>query len=1144
MKWTDSQLAVIEHKNNNLLVSAGAGSGKTTVMVEHILKKIQEGHSIENMLIVTFTNAAAYSMKEKIADILDASAVEDEDNSAFLLKQRALVDRADICTIHAYCTKLLKKYYFKTPLPPDFKIIDSTNEAILKKQAIDEIIEQASKQFEDGLFDDYGIFFSTFVKQKNDCAIANNILDLYKFLEYIPQKDKFKEFSLNETGSSHHEDYIITHVKNAVHRLKAYADVLFEQYSASPIFSALPLWSDGLNEYFDNILTKETLDEVYIALCEKAAFKIAKSRKKSDEATIFNVAAEEFSIHTDVIKKIRDNLIKHLKNVSADDDNSSIAINVLFELTHRFSSRFEELLLEAGGTTYGGLLNYTIRLLSENEDILENLKNETDFIFVDEYQDVNDMLDWIVHKLSRGNNLFFVGDVKQSIYGFMLARPEHFTQKYNEYKKTSALGTVIDLANNFRSNKEVIDGINFIFSNLMNAEDNDIEYDSAAALKPSDDLTSPQHKKGVLDQNSANEFLVCISDKENKASDEAVLIANRIKAIIGQKITDPSSGTERTVTYGDIAILTRNNSSAAFFCRKLEALGIPASLNSGTLEFDNEELVIFSLLCVLTQKRSDIDLLSVLLSCIGGFSAEELSQIKIKTDNEYFWDRLISYPENDPIKEKIDAFIKKIDSYRSLSLTMPLFEFIEYVYNETGYIFRLAAMPGGEVHLAAMDKFIACAKTYVTNVGGGIYDFISYYKQKIKSSGSEAEPAVIDKNDNSVHCLTIHKSKGLEFPIVILAGASRNFTSGNNKSAPTISISDKLGISFKKLITQRDTTQKLDTFSSVAQKLEENRTRANEELRLLYVALTRAQSKLIICASEESENTLLAKLNFPDRINFLRFSSYSAIILPLLAFHKDGDELRAFANISQEPIFTKSNWTISVFNPLSSQAVLQKYSHSSQTFDKAAFVNKLESALNWEYPYKSAITQRTKISPSKHSAVHQRIMLRKPAFEDVEYVGAQKGTVVHFFMEHVDFSGPCALEQANTMLLQGIISKQEYDALPFEQIDAFLASPLCQRIKNSKSVNRERSFCKLVPIQESGDEALIQGIIDCYFFEGNDIVLLDYKTDVIRTTIEEQAQKHRSQLLIYASALEALYPKSKVSAYVYFFNANDFVQIK
>lgn len=1143
MKWTDSQSAVIEHSGSNLLVSAGAGSGKTTVMVEHIIRKIKAGASIDKMLIVTFTTAAAHSMKEKIADALD-SAIAEGENTEFLSRQRTLVDRADISTIHAYCTKLLKKYYFKTPLAPDFKIIDSTTEAILKKQALTEVIEQASKEFEDGLFDDYGTFFSTFVVQRNDYAIENNILDLYKFLEYVPQKNDFKTFCLNETKGSHRQDFILDYVKSATYKMKAYASTLYQEYANTLVASALPKWSDTLDAYFNKILTAKTLDEVREILSETITIKIKKNSSKKEDVTAYNASVAEFSIHTEIIKKVRDGLKSLLKDVYNDDENSFVAINVLFDLTSRFSARFEELLLEAGGTTYNGLLNYTIKLLDENNDILQALKNETDYIFVDEYQDVNDPLDWIVQKLSRGNNLFFVGDVKQSIYGFMLAKPERFMQKYNAYKQSSAIGTVVDLANNFRSNKEVIDGINFIFSHSMNASDNGIEYDSSAELKANEDTSTPQYNPWIADNSCANEFLICLSDKENKANDEATLIANRIKSLVGKKIFDPSSGEERVITYGDFAVLTRKNASASFFCRKLAVLGIPTSLNSGTLEYENEELVIFSLLCVLVQKRSDTDLFAVLLSCIGNFSAEELSQIKLLTTDKYFWDRLVSYKNNDQIKEKIEIFIQKIKKYQMLALTMPLYEFIELVYNETGYIYHLASLSGGEAHLAAMDKFIACARTYTENVGGGLSDFINYYKQKIKTSGSEAEPAVIDKNDNSVHCLTIHKSKGLEFPIVILANASRNFSGGNNKEAPTITINDKLGIALKNLSIENDSTKKLDTFSSVANKLEKKQRELNEELRLLYVALTRAQSKLIICGAEQSENTLLAKLNFPDKINFLNFSSYAGLILPLLTFHKDGEALREFAQIAHEPIFTHSNWTVELFDNVLPETIELKIEPNKDDFDKSAYTKKLNEALSWDYAYTSAISQRTKISPSKHSNLHQRIMLRKPAFEDKEYVGAQKGTIVHFFMEHVDFAGPSAIEQANQMLFKGIISKEEFDALPLKQIDAFLASSLCQRIKNSPQVNRERSFCKLVPLEESGDEALIQGIIDCYFFEGEDIVLLDYKTDIIRTTINEQAEKHRAQLMLYAQALEALYPKSKVSAYVYFFNANDFIQIK
>lgn len=1135
--WTDSQKEAIKARGKNLLVSAAAGSGKTAVMVERIFSLITSGESsIDRMLVVTFTNAAAASMRQKLAAKLEDALAEQPQNE-HLLRQRQLLDRASISTIHAFCTQLLRRYYFKTELPPDFRLFDQTQYSLLSSAALEQILEEASKRYEDGLWPEYGAALAQFTAGKSDAGLTSALLGLHTFMESLPDKAAYRQktLALYENGQNPWEQFLLVQAKQQLTLGLSYIHALSEEYSSSGLAFSAQAYLDKFAAIFSEAAAQNTPETIYLALKQRAPV-----LKKSD-----SLYRENFERCTGVLKKIRASVQTMLKDISSIGLSAAQpALTALFDLEEAFSLRLEELMLAEGGTTFSGLLRYTVQLLNKHSDILADIKANIDYIFVDEYQDVNRMQNHIAQMLSKGDNLFFVGDVKQSIYGFQLARPELFIEKMRSYQN-DVLGQRINLKNNFRSLASILESINFIFENCMFEDTADIEYDIDAALAPSPEENSWQKKHGFIAHGAAeeeSELLLC----QGSAEEEAEMLARRIQELKQAMLYDDKTGQMRPVRYNDIAILGRTRDAGNGLIPVFAAHGIPFTAQAPEApENLSDTGVILSLLRLLLLRRSDVDLLTVAGSCIGNFSPTELALIRSAAMEGSFYDAMHGYTgESTALKEKIETFENSLDHWLLLSRAMALPEFIEYIYNETGYIYHVAYMPKGRQSLEHMDSLIRCAREYTAASSGGLRGFLQYYENL--QGPVSADSAVIDENDDSVHYMTIHKSKGLEFPIVILFGAARPLSAKPRGSA--ILFHEELGVGFD--VSQKDEFGVRTKTNSIAKRaiaVQCARQEAAEEMRLLYVALTRAKNKLIFSVCAE-KNKLAQMCYLPHKAAAAVYGSYAELLLPLLFAHKDGAPLREFIRELPLPVdeFTlvKSRWHVRIFENKADEAVPQISDEAPECFNREAYTKNLSASFAWRYPFAAAVTQRTKQAPSQRE-LRAKIPLRRPAFEDKEYTGAQKGTAVHFFMEHVSFSSPKnARAQAEDMVSSGLLSPEEFAALPFSRIDFFLKSPLGQRMKAAGQLNRERSFCLIIPFEETGDEALVQGIIDCYFFEGDTIVLLDYKTDIFRGSVEEMALHHRPQLLMYKAALEQLYPGKTVTPYIHFFSANAAVEIK
>ena len=1133
MKWTDSQASAIKHTGNNLLVSAAAGSGKTAVMIEKIFGLIcSRRTSVDRILVLTFTNAAASSMREKLLKKLE-EAIEEEPTNEYLANQKRLLATGNICTIHSYCIKILRQYYFNTPLPPDFKILDSAREKLISNAVMGNVIEQASKLYQSGGFPEYESFVEYFTMGKSDIGIELAIKKVFSFLSVLPDKDAFikKALSLYDDPSVW-ESSILGQYKKLLTATGEYFDMLADRYIQYPFGKKAADHCAVLKAACTSALAASSLKDLQSAVLSADLGRFTKDG---------SAECDEFIRCRDFAKGVYNDIKKALKTLPVFEPGDKTVALVLFRLYHDYRAQLNEAIIENGGITYSGLLEYTLELFDTHEEILNELRSGTDYIFVDEYQDVNLLLDSIVSRLSHnGKNMFFVGDVKQSIYGFQLSRPQLFTEKLHAYSDIShsqdAIGEKVFLQNNFRSSQGVIDGINFIFKNLMTERISEVEYDKNAALYPSPDKASIQYKDCICDIGAPCELLLSLSEEVDSSADA---IAKRIQELLKGSILDSASGQMRPVKYSDIMILGMKNSYGDEIADAMKRAEIPYSSFTGKKKSAGTCAdVMLSLLSLFSGQKDDVDLISVLVSPIGGFTFTELGKIRADQPSCSLFEAIENYNGDEAICIKIKSFTTSFNKWSLLVRSMVLDEFIEYVYNDTGYIYHAALL--GDAELKAMNAFIDHARRYVSFSDSGLNGFIKYCKA-YPSCASDS--FFIDPDDNSVHYMTIHKSKGLEFPIIILYKAEKPLLS-NSPNAERIPkhnkvlLDDVLGIGFssahKSQTGRKSFENALAAYAITA--ADDSKQRA-ERLRLLYVALTRAKYKFIV-AVHGKQSSVKKLCTFSHVLQSGCFKSFAQLIVPIVYTLSSKLDItqNSLLDFPQDFNLAQNIWNV-YLTDISGTTKAQENEQKSKCVEQD-YIKNVFKAISWQYPFKESTIARTKVSPSKHNLVHSKMPLRKPEFENKVYKGAQKGTIVHYFMEHVDFNSPdSARKQGQEMLLKGILTKEEFDALPFHSIDAFLNSNLGKRLKASKDVNRERSFCLIVPAP-NGDEALAQGIIDCYFFENDKIVLIDYKTDIIFDSIAERAEYHKPQLLIYKNALENMYPGKTVQCYLYFFSVN------
>lgn len=1231
MNWNVNQQKVIDTRDKNILVSAAAGSGKTAVLVERIITLVRDNkESIESFLIVTFTNAAAAGMKQKIQKALYKALENDNSLSTkkHIRNQLNLLTKANISTIHSFCIDVLRKNFHVLGIDPNFRIGDPNECQILLNDSIDEILERAYANKND----DFVQLIECFTSNRSDNEIVDIIKDSYYFIQSFPNPLEWLENSVNMLDVTKEElensewlkvinENISTFLEGAKESLEDCKSICREIGGPLPYIDCILADLDNvesLKSSLDNSF-EEFVNKLYAMSHPRLATIRGKAKEELDEQKIDEVKQirEEY-------KKIIDSIKKLIPNRTMEEFAESISymqspMRALYELVRELMIEFSEKKAEKAIVDFNDVEHLALEALS-NTDIAELYRNKFKFIFVDEYQDSNQIQETLIGKIKRENNMFMVGDSKQSIYKFRLADVSLINSKMETYKIDCAsaedINQRIDLNHNYRSRREILNATNYIFEKIMSKGLGEINYDKSVFLNVGMEFESKREdfvELNIIDTNlkeddKSKSMLMSSADMSGDfdtndsygtqdeldveieamgtVEAEAFFAVNKIKELLTQETFHPKTGEFKPIEYKDIVILLRSVSNwSGIFEEIFFNEGIPFYSDTGTGYFETIEIqIMLNFLKLIDNIRQDIPLLSIMRSPIGKFSTQELIEIRIKSPKVAFIDALYIYKnkENNKLSEKIFNFINLIEKYKKESRYVKLNDLIWSMLVETDYYYFVAALPNGKMRQANLRLLTDKAHEYEKTSMAGLYNFLKYIDKLKVSKGDEATAKILGENDNVVRLMTIHKSKGLEFPVVLLCGLGKKFNmmdvSKNILKHKTYGIAPKY-INPKLRIYK-------ETLARIALKNVAKLETLSEEMRILYVALTRAVDKLILCGTVKGVDRRVKKWKRKtSHYNLYSSTSYLDWICCSLYNHKDADVLRELSGDDSCDVKTDifdSKWKINILS-LSDINYNVKDINIDKEFkihEIKGFVNQydgdiareIDRRLSFEYKYKKSVNVPTKLSVTDIKNLNndtkniENIRYNVPRLADIpifkekntEFTKAEIGTITHYVMQHLDISVSLNMDeitrQISEMVKNDLLSVEESEVVNIKQILDFFQSSIGKRMLKSESIKREVPFVikkKANDVMKSlneEDNILIQGIIDCYFYEDDDIVLLDYKTDAmhdnkdLKRSLEIMKERYAAQILTYKEALEILTKKKVKEAYLCLFDNN--MQIK
>lgn len=1219
-KWTEEQLKAIETRRCNLLIAAAAGSGKTAVLVERIIRIITNEESpvdIDRLLVVTFTSAAASEMRERIASAI-TKALEKSPNSKNLQKQLTLLSRANITTMHSFCLDVIKNNFHIIDLDPAFRILDETEGMLLRSEVLEELFEDKYENDDKEFLD----LVEAYSDSKSDDKLKDIVLDLYKFSMSGPWpqrwlRDKSEEFNIGTIEDLDKSSWMKVFIENLVIELQGL--ISMEE-------KALELCEEtsGLEPYIDTFRDDITMlqmiyehlgagvVEIYNRLSSASFSKLKTVRKAnvSDE----NVQSRVKAIRDDVKKKInklRDEIFSMTPDEMLHSVKSSYPyMKTLSNLVIEFQDKFSNAKKERGALDFNDLEHLCLKILtSENSGVADNFKEYFDEVLVDEYQDSNAVqeaiIDLVSRKYSDDPNVFMVGDVKQSIYRFRQAKPELFLEKYNTYSKEQGKNVKIQLYKNFRSRDEVIKGVNYIFKEIMSRVVGELEYTDEEALnlgasyKDAEDdnyVVGGKIELNILDKSTEVEEEILIEEEEDLGAInlEARIVANRIKELLSNKdgkvfkVLDKVTGEYRPVTYKDIVILLRATKNwSEVFLDELGAEGIPVYADTGSGYFESIEIrTIMSLLKVIDNPMQDIPLIAVLRSPIMSFSAEDLTNIRLVDKDKYFYENIISISNEEfdcekELIEKCNIFLERLNVWRKKSIYTPIDEFIWYLYTDTAYYGYVGAMPNGVLRQANLRILFQRAKQYEQTSFKGLFNFINFINKLRKSSGDMGSAKVLGENEDVVRIMSIHKSKGLEFPVVFVCGSGKQFNLMDLNN--NILYHEELG--FGPELVDLDKRVSYPTLPKEAIKQRIRLETLSEEVRILYVAFTRAKEKLIITGAVNGLEKWITKccnaaaldrdIILPSEV--LKGKSYLDWIGMAICKHRDGESLRELVGANDISIKDDlSTWSVKTWTK-SDLIVDKKNSDVDEineenlliNFDCSSVYNEIERRLDFRYKFRESTLIKSNFSVSElkkknfeqvpvidtEELFKEDICNIKPKFlqEERGLTAAEKGTAMHFVMQKVDLSRVSTIEEIKVQLKElvdrELLSKEEYKVISPYKVKKFFISKLGERMLSAHNrgdiVYRELPFYTEIdvhridpdlPKEVEGDKVRLQGVIDSFFYEDNEVILLDYKTDYVEQGNEEELiNKYRMQIQYYKEALEKITKTKIKECYLYSF---------
>lgn len=1199
---TQQQQAVVDNRGGALLVSAAAGSGKTRVLVERLLDRVErEGLNIDRFLVITYTKAAAAELRSRIVEEISDRLIRHPDNG-HLRRQTTLVYKAQISTVHAFCAQLLREQGHLLDLNPDFRLLDESEASLLMLDTLTDVLERRYEEIKEE--DDFALLVDTMSAGRDDSRLIQIVLDIRGRVQSHPhpdtwltqQEETFELSHVEEAGetswgkllladAARQADYWMQQIARAL-ELSTCDEVFQANYSPS-----LSATLDGLRAFRDGAYSGWDQARAVLPIPFPTP-----GRKK------IPVGIPE----TEQVKELRNRCKKRMEKLAEGfvDSGADLlsdlravfpAVRGLFALVRDFEAAYTAEKKRRGVLDFSDLEHLAVRLLVGEQgptELADDLSGRYDEIMVDEYQDTNEVQNAVFSALSRGGkNLFLVGDVKQSIYRFRLADPTIFLEKYRTFlpdtqAKVGEARRII-LSKNFRSRVQVLEGANFLFRNLMSTEFGEMDYTDDEALYAGADFPEGGNCAVELDaldlsEEDAEEDTQPREEQAAKVAkdlQEARFAARRIRQLLdeGFPVSDGAGGL-RSVRGEDIVILLRSPGTVLHhYARALGERGIQWEADGGGDFFAATEIsVALSYLRIIDNPRQDVPLISLLRSPVYGFSADQLSLLRAGCPEGDFYDAVCSgAAEGD---QACKDFLHELADLRFGVGDRSCHQLIWHLYDRTNLVGVFGAMADGEARQANLLLLSELARKFEGAGHRGLFGFLTYLTRLQEQGGHITTPSTAQAG-GGVRILSIHRSKGLEFPVVLLCGLSRRLNREDMQRP--ILFHSKLGVGPKRLDTQRMVEYPTLARRAVARQLEYEMMA--EELRLLYVAVTRAREKLILSVALTGGGRDIARLmadaGCPAEPQALAAcqSVGQWVLLPVL-MRPEAHPLRAAAGVELLPISAEwgPEWDIRWVREDLTHLPAERCAGEEQTEEECVPFGLLER-LSWVYPYRADVEIPSKLTATQlkgreldsevaedtdqaarlepEPTMHNH-SLRRPRFAEEEFglTPAQKGTSLHLVMQYIDFtktnSATQVRREVERLVREEFLTPEQGNAVDETKIAAFFASPLGREVRTSPTLRREFKFSILSPAKQYWDNAdveetvLLQGVVDCYFETLEGITVVDFKTDRVgKDRLLERAEEYRAQLMTYARALEEITGRNVVRRVLWFFSQNTAVEV-
>ena len=1120
MEFTRTQHEAITCRGGSVLVSAGAGSGKTRVLTERLMEYMDprqtdaQPEDIDRFLVITFTRAAAGELRARIADAI-ASRLREDPSNAHLRRQMLLCRNAQIGTIHSFCAAILREYAGVLGISPAFRILEEEKSERLRAAALERVLERRYQEGEQAFLD----LTDRVGAGRDDSRLSELVLKLHANMQSHARPDAWAEAQAESLSSD----------------IRDVGETLWGRELLDDAAEEAAFWARQMETALSDMQSEEKVRHAYEASFRATADALnllsARLKEGWDESVscfpvpfprisgIRNNPAPELA---DAVKSVREKCKKAMEKLALvfhapteellrDMRETAPEMQTLLSVTMELEEEFQRAKARANALDFSDLEHLTIRLLTEEDgsatDAAREISARFTEIMVDEYQDVSRVQDRIFHAVSRdGENLFFVGDLKQSIYRFRLADPEIFTEKSRVYGENSRGERVIRLQENFRSRREILDAVNAVFTRCMSERLGNLDYGPEDCLIPG----LPQTERSDVPE------LLLIPREEAENTDmeaEAEAVAAEILSLMETGRVREGEG-ERRVRFGDIAILLRSaNMVGSVFRRVLLSRGIPVNAGAGGDFYDSVEVsTVFAMLSVMDNPHRDIPLITLLSSPACGFDADRLSLIRSARPDADFYTALCASED-----EKAQAFLARLRRLREEAPDLNAVSLIDRIVEELDLYALVAAMPDGEQRLHRLTDLSAMAETFRSGGEYGLHRFVSWLRNMEKKS---RDPETCSDGGDAVHILSIHRSKGLEFPVVFVSGLGRTFNRQDTRD--TVLIHPELGLGPKRT----DPVRKVEYPTAARRAIERRLTREmlSEEMRLLYVAMTRAKDRLYLTACVRKADELLERaslLQGEAKIPAQMLDSASTAVQWLLPTAFDSRALRWRICTSGESGIEQAG----VENTAPAEA-------------DPELLSRLRENLSFVYPYQAAEHLPSKLTatalktpdPDAALLLRERHLFRDPDLGGKGLSATALGTATHLVLQQIALEKTGSDEEVRQELRrleeQRFLTHEEAEAVSVEQIRAFFESEIGRRIRAAEKVWREFRFslmteaAELIPGEKlsAEEKILLQGVVDCFFLERGELVVVDYKTDRIRGEAElnDRSEHYRPQLETYA----------------------------